>query len=49
MAPTPLERAASATLGTRLIQRVVAYELDGRAELDHAPDGLSCEIVLPMD
>ena len=34
--------------GVNLIERSVAYELDGRATLDYRSEGLSCEIDVPL-
>jgi two-component sensor histidine kinase len=42
---TPLRRG----FGTRLIERTVAGELNGKAVPDFAPTGLSCEIVMPLE
>jgi two-component sensor histidine kinase len=35
--------------GTRLIERGVAYELDGRAELDYRETGLVCTLDIPLE
>lgn len=35
-------------LGTRLIERVLPYELGGSARMAFNPDGLTCEIELPL-
>jgi two-component sensor histidine kinase len=35
--------------GRRLIERSVAYELDGSAELEFAPTGVRCRIELPLN
>ena len=35
--------------GTRLIERAVAYELDGRAELSFREEGLVCTFDVPLD
>jgi two-component system CheB/CheR fusion protein len=40
---------SSKGFGTDLIELVCSYELDGTAQLDYAPQGLTCEIVLPID
>jgi two-component system, chemotaxis family, CheB/CheR fusion protein len=34
--------------GTRLIERACAHELDGKVELNYAPEGLRCELVFPL-
>ena len=34
--------------GTALIERSMAYELDGDARLDFRPEGLCCELVFPL-
>ena len=34
--------------GTALIERSMAYELDGEALLDYLPEGLRCELVFPL-
>jgi two-component sensor histidine kinase len=34
--------------GTALIERSMAYELDGDARLDFRPDGLQCVLVFPL-
>ena len=39
---------AEKRFGTRLIERASSYELDGTAELDYAPGGLSCELDFPL-
>lgn len=35
--------------GTELIERTLAYELEGKASLEFTPDGLHCIISLPID
>lgn len=35
--------------GTTLIERTVAYDLGGRADLTYAPDGLRCRILIPRE
>ena len=35
--------------GTKLIERACSYELDGEVELDYAPEGLTCEVVFPLE
>lgn len=42
---TPARRG----FGTRLIEGSVAAELGGRARMTYAPEGLRCEIVVPLD
>ena len=39
---------ASRGFGTALIERSMAYELDGEARLEFAPEGLCCEMVFPL-
>ena len=34
--------------GTKLIERVCAYDLEGSVELDYAPEGLNCGVVFPL-
>jgi PAS domain S-box-containing protein len=34
--------------GTALIERSIAHELDGHASLDYRPEGLLCELQLPL-
>lgn len=34
--------------GTDLIERVCSFELEGKAELDYAPAGLTCTITFPL-
>ncbi|WP_139202390.1 sensor histidine kinase [Frateuria terrea] len=34
--------------GSRLIERGLAHELDGRVRLDYASDGVVCEIDMPL-
>jgi PAS domain S-box-containing protein len=34
--------------GSMLIERSIAYELDGNAKLDYRPDGLVCTIIAPL-
>ena len=43
-----VKRPAEKGFGTRLIERASEYELEGTVELDYAPDGLSCELVFPL-
>jgi two-component sensor histidine kinase len=35
--------------GRLLIERVLAADLAGRVEMDFAPNGLTCSIILPLD
>lgn len=35
--------------GSRLIEEVCSYQLNGSAELDYAIEGLTCRIVFPLD
>ncbi|MBS1304092.1 sensor histidine kinase, partial [Loktanella sp. SALINAS62] len=44
----PVTDGAPKGFGTKLIKRVCAYELEGSAELDLAPEGLTAEIVFPI-
>ena len=45
----PLVRAPdSKGFGRTLIERSMAYELDGDARLDYRPEGLRCELVFPL-
>jgi two-component system, chemotaxis family, CheB/CheR fusion protein len=39
---------AEKRFGTRLIERACSYELEGAAELNFAPEGLSCELDFPL-
>jgi PAS domain S-box-containing protein len=34
--------------GTALIERSMAYELDGEARFDYRPEGLCCELIFPL-
>jgi two-component sensor histidine kinase len=34
--------------GMQLIERAAASELEGQVELKHAPEGLTCELVFPL-
>lgn len=43
-----VEPPAETSFGTKLIKQACAYELDGKAELDFAPEGLICTIVFPL-
>jgi two-component sensor histidine kinase len=43
-----VEPPAEKRFGTRLIERACSYELKGTAELDYAPEGLSCELDFPL-
>lgn len=43
-----VERAGSSGFGTRLIQRVVAYDLDGNVDLSFAPDGVCGVLRFPL-
>jgi two-component sensor histidine kinase len=38
----------SSGFGTMLIERSIAYELDGRAAIDYRPKGLECTIAIPL-
>jgi two-component sensor histidine kinase/PAS domain-containing protein len=35
--------------GSRLIEQACTYQLDGSVELDYATEGLTCQIVFPLD
>jgi two-component system CheB/CheR fusion protein len=35
--------------GTKLIKQACAYDLDGEAELEFAPEGLTCGVVFPLE
>ncbi len=35
--------------GTKLIKQACIYELDGEAELEFAPEGLTCKVVFPLE
>ncbi|HET6521027.1 MAG TPA: HWE histidine kinase domain-containing protein [Geminicoccaceae bacterium] len=35
--------------GCTVIERSLAYEVDGEARLDFAPEGVTCEIAIPLD
>lgn len=35
--------------GSRLIERSLAYDLDGEAEIEFRPEGLHCRIEMPLD
>jgi len=39
-----VRRTASAGFGTRLIERVVSHDLDGRTAIDFDPDGVRCTL-----
>jgi two-component sensor histidine kinase len=43
-----VEPPAEKRFGTRLIERACSYELEGSAELNYAPEGLSCELDFPL-
>jgi two-component system, chemotaxis family, CheB/CheR fusion protein len=43
-----LEPPGRRGFGTRLIERACRHELQGEVELDYAPGGLRCELVLPL-
>lgn len=44
----PVKAPEHRGLGTALIQRICAYELDGEVEHAYAPDGVTCEIRFPL-
>jgi PAS domain S-box-containing protein len=44
----PVRPPARRGFGINLIERSVAYELDGQATLDYRSEGLSCEIDVPL-
>jgi two-component sensor histidine kinase len=44
----PVEPPGRAGFGTRLITQTVAHDLDGKAELHYRPEGLRCDIDLPL-
>jgi len=44
----PVTRSAHRGFGSLLIERSIAYELDGAAELDYRPEGLVCTISAPL-
>jgi len=35
--------------GTKLIRELLKYEFDGAVDQRYAPEGLTCEFVLPLD
>jgi len=35
--------------GTKLIHGLLKYEFDGTVDQRYAPEGLTCEILLPVD
>jgi two-component system, chemotaxis family, CheB/CheR fusion protein len=43
------EEAGEKGFGTELMERACTYELDGEVELTYEPQGLSCEIVFPLE
>ena len=43
-----VEPPAEKRFGTRLIERACGYELEGKTELNYAPEGLSCELAFPL-
>jgi two-component sensor histidine kinase len=44
----PVRSPATPGFGTRLIHGTVSYKLGGQVELVYAPQGLSCELLLPL-
>ena len=42
-------RPARKGFGTALIERSMAYELDGEARLDYRREGLCCELIFPLN
>ena len=44
----PVERPRHRGFGTRLIERTLAADADGRVTLDFAPQGLRCDIDVPL-
>jgi two-component sensor histidine kinase len=44
----PVEPPTARGFGIRLIEFAAANELEGRAELTFAPEGLVAEVVLPL-
>lgn len=45
----PVSEPQQRGFGTKLIEASIAAELDGRARLSFAPEGLCCEIVIPRE
>jgi two-component sensor histidine kinase len=44
----PVQPPVRRGFGLELIERSVAYELDGQAVLNYPAEGLSCEIAVPL-
>ena len=44
----PVQPPARRSFGTQLIERSVAYELEGSAELTFVPEGVRCHIEVPL-
>ena len=44
----PVDPPARKGFGTALIERSMAYELDGAAQVDYRPDGVRCELSFPL-
>jgi two-component sensor histidine kinase len=45
----PVEKPRRRGFGTRLIERGITLELGGEVELEHLPEGLRCEMHVPLD
>ena len=43
-----VERGTSAGFGTVLIDRVIAYDLDGTTKIDFDPSGVRCTLAFPL-
>lgn len=44
-----VEKSNAAGFGTQLIEATCSYELDGSVKLDYRREGLTCDIVFPID
>lgn len=42
------EKPGNKGFGSKLIEQACSYELNGKAELDYAPEGLTCRISFPL-
>jgi two-component sensor histidine kinase len=45
----PVEKPRRRGFGTRLIERGIRLDLGGEVELEHRPEGLRCEMHVPLE
>jgi two-component sensor histidine kinase len=45
----PVEPPERQGFGTRVVNRIIQSELDGKLRFDWNPEGLACEIIIPVE